>query len=60
MPNVSDGQANGTNRNISLKSYCQNSNPGIDVSMQDNLETKDGRDQSNRVSSYKSQAKGLC
>ena len=59
MPNVSDGQVHGCNREQLQKLHCQNSNSGIDVSIHDQSETKDGQEQSSRVSSYKNQAKGL-
>ena len=59
MPNVSDNQVHGCNREQLQKLHCQNSNSGLDVSIQDHSETKDGQEQSSRVSSYKTQAKGL-
>ena len=59
MPNVSDNQVHGCNREQLQKLHCQNSNSGIDVSIQDHSETKDGQEQSSRVSSYKTQTKGL-
>ena len=58
MPNVSDGHVNGSNRDSLHKLHCQTSNPGIDVSIQDVSESKYGHEQSNRASSYKTQAKG--
>ena len=59
MPNVSDNLVHGCNKEQLQKLHCQNSNSGIDVSNNDHSETKDGQEQSSRVSSYKTQAKGL-
>ena len=58
MPNVSDDQVNGNNRDHLHKVHYQNSKHGIDVSIEDVSDTKNGLEQSSRVSSYKTQTKG--
>ena len=58
MPNVSDGQLNGKTRDNLQKLHGQTFTHGIDVSIEDVSDTKNGQEQSSRVSSYKTQTKG--